>query len=99
MLFLRVLSVLAAINYRCGYIYKSISYNKSFIVSIISGILMGFFYPLITKSISSDFMARQTDFMTPYIASFIFALWIFISNFIINGWMIKFTIYYFSQKT
>ncbi|MFV9967951.1 MAG: hypothetical protein AB8V05_02060 [Francisella endosymbiont of Hyalomma scupense] len=98
MLFLRVLSVLAAINYRCGY-YKSISYNKSFIVSIISGILMGFFYPLITKSISSDFMARQTDFMTPYIASFIFALWIFISNFIINGWMIKFTIYYFSQKT
>ncbi|MFV9931552.1 MAG: hypothetical protein AB8V10_04080 [Francisella endosymbiont of Hyalomma asiaticum] len=80
-------------------IYKSISYNKSFIVSIISGILMGFFYPLITKSISSDFMARQTDFMTPYIASFIFALWIFISNFIINGWMIKFTIYYFSQKT
>ena len=30
--------------YRCGYIYISISDNKSFIVSIISGILMGFFY-------------------------------------------------------
>ena len=91
MLFLRVLSILAAIIIDVV-IYKRISDNKSFIVSIISGILMGFFYPLITKSISSDFMARQADLMTPYTASFIFALGIFISNFIINGWMIKFTI-------
>ena len=68
---------------------------------------MGFFYPLVIKSISSDFVAPQAGLMTPYTASFIFALGIFISNFIINGWMIKFPISgkklkfkgYFSQGT
>ena len=52
-------------------------------------------------------MAPQAGLMTPYTASFIFVLGIFISNFIINGWMIKFPISgkklkfkgYFSQGT
>lgn len=78
-LFLGVLSVLAAIIID-AVIYKRISDNKNknmlkgFIVSIISGILMGFFYPLVIKSISSDFVTPQAGLMTPYTASFIFAL-------------------------
>lgn len=96
-LFLGVLSVLAAIIID-AIIYKRISDNKSknmfkgLVVSIISGILMGFFYPLVIKSISADFSTPQAGLMTPYTASFIFALGIFISNFVFNGWMIKFPI-------
>jgi len=111
-LFLGVLSILAAIIID-AVIYKRISDNKNknmlkgFIVSIISGILMGFFYPLVIKSISSDFVTPQAGLMTPYTASFIFAVGIFVSNFVINGWMIKFPISgkklkfkdYFSQGT
>ncbi|MBK2357799.1 GRP family sugar transporter [Francisella hispaniensis] len=111
-LFLGVLSVLAAIIID-AVIYKRISDNKNknmlkgFIVSIISGILMGFFYPLVIKSISNDFVTPQAGLMTPYTASFIFAVGIFVSNFVINGWMIKFPISgkklkfkdYFSQGT
>ena len=111
-LLLGVLSVLAAIIID-AIIYKRISNNKNknilkgLVVSVISGILMGFFYPLVIKSISSDFISPKAGLMTPYTASFIFALGIFISNFVFNSWMIKFPISgkklnfkdYFSQGT
>ncbi|OIN83310.1 hypothetical protein [Francisella sp. TX07-6608] len=80
---------------------------KGFVVSVIVGILMGFFYPLVIKSISNDFVTPQAGLMTLYTVSFIFGVGVFVSNFVINSWMIKFPISgkklkfkdYFSQGT
>ncbi|AXA34606.1 multidrug DMT transporter permease [Francisella adeliensis] len=97
LLSLGVLSVLIAIVID-AIIYKRISNNKNnkvikgILVSVISGILMGFFYPLVIHAISIDFSNPTPSLMTPYTASFIFALGIFLSNFIFNSWMIKFPI-------
>ncbi len=63
--------------------------GKGVIIAIIAGILMGFFYRFVAKAMSSDFAHPQPQMLTPYTAMFIFALGIFLSNFIINGWMIK----------
>ena len=59
--------------------------NKGIIISIISGILMGLFYPIIIRSMVSDFNVPETGLLTPYTALFIFAIGIFVSNFLFNS--------------
>ncbi len=60
--------------------------KKGIIISLISGVLMGFFYRFVAASMVTDFTAPQVGLLTPYTAMFIFALGIFISNFIFNSW-------------
>ncbi|MCF6766314.1 GRP family sugar transporter [Thiotrichales bacterium 19S3-7] len=64
--------------------------SKGIVIAVISGILMGFFYRFVASSMITDVYHPQTGLMSAYSASFIFAVGIFISNFIINGLMIKF---------
>ncbi|MFZ9035895.1 MAG: multidrug DMT transporter permease [Francisellaceae bacterium] len=71
---------------------KSTHVSKGIVIAIISGVLMGFFYRFVASSITADVYTPQKGLMTAYSASFIFATGIFISNFVINGLMMKFPI-------
>ena len=62
--------------------YKSSS--KGIVISIIGGVLMGFFYRFVAYSMSADFKNPEEGFFTPYTAVFIFSLGIFLSNFLWN---------------
>ena len=62
--------------------YKSSS--KGIVISIIGGILMGFFYRFVAYSMSADFKNPEEGLFTPYTAVFIFSLGIFLSNFLWN---------------
>jgi len=57
---------------------------KGLILSILCGIAMGFFYGFVVKSMTTNFMTPEAGKMTPYSASFVFALGLFASNFIWN---------------
>ncbi|MDF1549049.1 MAG: GRP family sugar transporter, partial [Bacteroidales bacterium] len=60
--------------------------KKGIIISVLSGILMGFFYRFVAASMSTGFAAPTEGLMTSYSAMFIFTLGIFASNFLFNSW-------------
>lgn len=62
---------------------KNSSLKKGVMISIISGVLMSFFYPFIASSM------RGTHPLTPYSAIFFFAIGVFLSNFIVNTIFMK----------
>lgn len=57
---------------------------KGLILSILCGIAMGFFYGFIVKSMTTNFMTPEVGKMTPYSASLVFAVGLFLSNFLWN---------------
>jgi glucose uptake protein len=59
--------------------------TKGIVISILGGILMGFFYRFVAASMVSDFAVPEAGKLTPYTASVIFALGLFLSNFIWNS--------------
>ena len=60
------------------------STRKGIIISIASGVLMGFFYRFVAASMSADFKNPEPGKLTPYTAVVIFSLGLFFSNFIWN---------------
>jgi glucose uptake protein len=63
---------------------------KGILVSAIAGLLMSFFYRFVAASMDLDnFESPAAGMMTPYTAVVIFALGIFISNFIFNTILMK----------
>ncbi len=58
--------------------------TKGIVISILGGILMGFFYRFVAASMVTDFAAPEAGKLTPYTASVIFALGLLLSNFIWN---------------
>ena len=60
--------------------------KKGIIISVLSGILMGFFYRFVAASMTTNFSTPDAGLLTPYSAMFIFAVGILISNFIFNTW-------------
>ena len=59
--------------------------SKGIVLSVIAGILMSFFYRFIASSMDvENFAAPAAGKMTPYMAMFIFACGIFLSNFLFN---------------
>lgn len=63
---------------------------KGILVSVIAGLLMSFFYRFVAASMDLDnFESPAAGMMTPYTAVVIFALGIFISNFIFNTILMK----------
>ena len=58
--------------------------TKGIALSVLSGILMGFFYRFVAESMTSDFSQPEVGFMTSYSAMFVFTVGIFVSNFIFN---------------
>lgn len=60
--------------------------KKGIIISIISGILMGFFYKFVADSMTMNFTTPDAGLLTPYSAMFVFTIGIFISSFAFNTW-------------
>lgn len=60
--------------------------TKGIVISIIAGVLMGFFYRFVAASMIADFANPDAGLLTPYSAMFVFTIGLFISNFIFNSW-------------
>ncbi len=59
--------------------------GKGIVLALIAGLLMSFFYRFIAVSMDLDnFVSPAAGKMTPYTAMFIFAVGIFLSNFVFN---------------
>lgn len=63
---------------------KGSARTKGIVLSVVGGILMGFFYRFVAASMSPDFQSHIPGTLTPYSAFFIFSIGIFISNFLFN---------------
>ncbi|MEL6192079.1 MAG: multidrug DMT transporter permease [Bacteroidota bacterium] len=61
--------------------------RKGLIISLVAGVLMGFFYRFVAASMATDFANPEAGMLTPYTALVVFAVGIFISNFLWNSWM------------
>jgi glucose uptake protein len=58
--------------------------NKGLILSILAGILMGFFYKYVAGSMFSDFNVPEVGKLSPYTAIFFFSIGILASNVLFN---------------
>ena len=63
--------------------------TKGLVLSVACGVLMGFFYRFVAASMYPNFTQPEPGKMGPYAAVFIFAVGIFLSNFIINTFMMR----------
>ena len=63
---------------------KASGTTKGIVISILGGILMGFFYRFVAASMVTDFAAPEAGKLTPYTASVIFAVGLLLSNFVWN---------------
>jgi glucose uptake protein len=63
--------------------------TKGLVLSVACGILMGFFYRFVAASMYPDFTGPEPGKLGPYAAVFIFAVGIFLSNFILNTLVMK----------
>ena len=59
--------------------------TKGIVISILGGILMGFFYRFVAASMTTDFVTPEAGKLTPYSASVIFAVGLLLSNFVWNS--------------
>jgi len=90
LLFLGVASVVLAIIVD-GLAYKRLPAQeektpaKGFVTSVAAGILMGFFYRFVAASMSTNFASPQAGKLTPYTAVMVFAVGLFLSNFLWNS--------------
>lgn len=76
--------ILDALAYRQKEQGKSVS-TKGLWLSIVAGVLMGFFFRFVAASVTTDFEYPQEGLMTPYSAVFVFSVGIFLSNFLWNS--------------
>lgn len=94
LLFIGVASVVAAI------VLSAVSYSrlpvkgqrtvgKGIIVSIVAGILMGFFYRFVAASMSTDFINLEPGKLGPYSAIVMFSVGLMASNFVWNTIVMK----------
>ncbi len=77
--------ILDAVAYRKSSGGKMSATTKGIVVSVLGGILMGFFYRFVAASMAADFAAPEAGKLTPYTASVVFAVGLFLSNFIWNS--------------
>lgn len=82
-LMVTVAIVLDAIAYKRKSQKVSVS-AKGLWISVIAGVLMGFFFRFVAASVATDFANPQAGLMTPYSAVFVFSIGIFLSNFLWN---------------
>jgi glucose uptake protein len=63
--------------------------TKGLILSVACGLLMGFFYRFVAASMYPVFTVPEPGKMGPYAAVFVFAVGIFLSNFVLNTIIMK----------
>ena len=59
--------------------------GKGIAISVVAGVLMGFFYRFVAASMSSDFVHPEEGKMGPYAAVVVFSAGLFLSNFLWNS--------------
>jgi glucose uptake protein len=59
---------------------------KGIVLSVLAGIIMGFFYRFVADSMTINFAAPEAGKLTPYSAMFVFTIGILISSFVFNTW-------------
>jgi len=59
--------------------------TKGIVISLLAGVLMGFFYRFVAASMVTDFVNPEAGKLTPYTASVIFSLGLLVSNFLWNS--------------
>jgi glucose uptake protein len=62
--------------------------TKGLVLSIVAGILMGFFYKYVAASMATDFAQPEAGKLTPYTALVFFAVGILLSNLLFNTYLI-----------
>ena len=77
--------VLDAIAYRRLPSSKGGASTKGIVISILGGILMGFFYKFVADSMATDSFAPEAGKFTPYSAVFVFSIGILLSSFLWNS--------------
>jgi glucose uptake protein len=63
--------------------------TKGLILSLLCGLLMGFFYRFVASSMSADFVNLEIGKLSPYSAVFFFSAGILISSFLFNTLIMK----------
>jgi glucose uptake protein len=63
--------------------------TKGLVLSVACGLLMGFFYRFVAASMYPDFTLPMPGKLGPYAAVFVFAVGIFLSNFVLNTMVMK----------
>jgi glucose uptake protein len=58
--------------------------KKGIIISVISGVIMSFFYRFVAEGMTTNFTHPDAGKLTPYSAVFIFSIGLFLSNFLWN---------------
>lgn len=76
--------ILSALAYR-KLSAKETTKTKGIVVSLTAGVLMGFWYYFVAASMTDNFVTPETGKLTPYTASVIMALGLFVSNFLWNS--------------
>ena len=82
--FIGVAIIVDAIAYRKNSASKKKVSSKGILFSLAAGVLMSFFYFFVAKSMFADFKNPEAGKLSPYSALFLFAVGIFLSNFIFN---------------
>jgi len=63
--------------------------TKGLVLCLFSGILMGLWYPIWAKSISTDFVNLAVGKLSPYTAVFLLSIGVLVSNFLFNTLAMK----------
>ncbi len=63
---------------------RNSSQSKGIILSVIGGIIMGFFYRFVAGGMALDFNTPEAGKLTPYSAVLVFSAGVFLSNFVWN---------------
>ena len=77
--------LLNASAYRKMSAAKSKVSNKGLILSVVAGVLMGFFYKYVAASMFTDFNVPEAGKLSPYTAVVFFSIGILLSNFVFNS--------------
>jgi glucose uptake protein len=80
--------ILDAVAYRRISSAAAVS-TKGLVLSIAAGVLMGFFYPIVTAAMYKDFASPEAGKFGPYAAVFVAAIGILLSNFVFNTIVMK----------
>ncbi len=61
--------------------------SKGLVLSVVAGVLMGYFYKYVSQSMFPDFSVPEAGKLSPYTAVFFFSIGIFLSNFLFNTFL------------
>ncbi|MFM9908197.1 MAG: GRP family sugar transporter [Chitinophagaceae bacterium] len=62
---------------------------KGLMLSVVAGLLMGFFYRFVASAMFTDFTLPETGKLSPYTAMVFFAIGILLSNFLFNTYIMR----------